>query len=265
MQVKRRVQKCILWSALWVLASNVPCFGPLPHKPHVSKVTRSALVVPSAALEGTRWILNLDIGRTFGSYMPLSWASDGTRLAITLLVEFCPGGNLTVHRTGKFLGQWMEPPEYVFGPAQLISGLQAVLPETKTEVTPWISHGKWEVAEESGGRLVKFEVETSGFCRETLWLPQGKLYFAAKAYGTTLSANRSTVFINESLFTLGAAAGVVLLLTFGPMCLLSLVFWAIGDVRIAVGTWSCQRVETDTDTTSLPPITYTRDEASSWQ
>jgi len=252
---------------LWMLAGDPPCFLASFHRRlRVPHVTRTALMsgLPPPALEGTNWTLNLDIGRTYGSYMPLSWATEGNRLNITLLVEFCAGGKLKVHRAPKFMGLWTEPPENVFGLVQLSTALQAVLPESTKEISPVISDGKWEV-EEEGGRLVKFHVETNGFRRESIWLPKRQLDFRAKAYGPTLAPGKyPAVTIVESLYVLGLTIGVVLIFIAGPLCLLSLVLWAIGDLRICVGTWSCQRVENNSNV-AVPPVLYKQDEASTWQ
>ena len=44
------------------------------------------------ALVGTRWRLNLDIGREVGTWMPPGWARSGRRIEIPVAVELQEGG-----------------------------------------------------------------------------------------------------------------------------------------------------------------------------
>jgi len=202
-----------------------------------------------------------------GSYMPLSWATDGSRLEIPLLVEFLPGGELVVHRAGEFLGEWTEPPDSVFGPQQLVSGLLDSMPGSPaTRVPPSISGGQWRMSEEEGGRLVLFNIRTSGFRRGSIWLPERKVHFRAKVYGQNLVGGKdATATIREDLYAFGATIGAVLIFILGPLCMLSLIFFVIGRVNIVVGNWSCTRFEGDVGAAVLPPATLKGDTPSKWQ
>lgn len=223
--------------------------------------------LPPPALENTRWSLLLDVGRTTGSYMPLTWASDGMRLEIPLIVEFCQGGELRVLRVGEFLGEWTEPPESALGPLQQLGKFAADLPKPESPlVSPSISGGRWEMLEGEGGRLVQFNVETSGFQRKSIWLPKNKLNFKAKVYGQVLAAGKRPAFtICENLLSLGLIVAFLLGLQFGPAGWLSAVFFYFREVRISVGNWTCSRVEGDIDAEQMRPVTLTGDEPTRWQ
>eukprot|EP00439_Symbiodinium_sp_Y106_P022711 s2613_g2.t2 len=184
---------------------------------------------------------------------------DGSRLLVPLVVQFRRGGEFHVHRAGDFLGDWEAPPLTALGPV-------AWLPDAEEADPPAITSGKWEMVEEGNGRVVQFYAETTGFRRDSIWIPPRKLRFRGKVYGEILSGgSAANVAIRENLFLFGVAAGIFLAFILGPVSLLALVFFSLREVSISVGTWSCERLaEQDPDTVPLAPATLKVDEPSKW-
>jgi len=230
--------------------------------------------LPPPQLEGTRWVLTLDIGRTTFTFMPATWATGGARLELSVAVEFQAGGKLKVLETGSFLGQWLEP-EDVPVLVQFVPFLQVVLPRAPDVVTkPTLSDGEWEVVEDEGeGRLVRFSVACSGFRRGSIWLPATQLRFRANSYGQILAPGKDPAFtIRESRAPLGAFFGAFAGLTMGPAALAITGLaggWALRSVAIVVGRWKPERLEESEGDSGqklfLPAARLTADDPSSWQ
>lgn len=232
-----------------------------------AETTTTAGGLPPPALEGTRWSLQLDIGRTRGTLMPSRWATQGSRLSVPILVEFCEGGELEVREAGSFVGEWREPPSQALGitemgPFTILRGTPPLL-----DSRPSLSNGRWNVLKD--GREVEFYVETSGFRREELWLPETKLRFRAAAYGKILARGTSpTIMIREDLSVLGASMGFFAGIMLGPvLCLASaaLAGFRFREVPVAVGRWSCERVEDEDTVRPLPLVRMVTDEPGTWQ
>mmetsp|Transcript_25390 Transcript_25390/g.70666 ORF Transcript_25390/g.70666 Transcript_25390/m.70666 type:complete len:345 (+) Transcript_25390:101-1135(+) len=227
--------------------------------------------LPPPSLEGTRWKLSLDIGRTPFTLMPMTWASGGVRAKLEIAVEFRAGGNLAVLQAGEFLGEWAEPTEIPFI-VELLPLLSVLIPEERVLLRPSLSAGRWWVAED--GRTVRFFVETSGFRREVLWVPKGKLYFRAQAYGQLLvTEKKAAVSIRESRSTVGAAVGAFIGSTMGPAALAvcgAAGAYALREVPITVGNYVASRMELgvggdDGTSVALPPVRLVEDDKSKWQ
>eukprot|EP00929_Paragymnodinium_shiwhaense_P038962 TRINITY_DN20504_c0_g1_i1.p1 TRINITY_DN20504_c0_g1~~TRINITY_DN20504_c0_g1_i1.p1 ORF type:complete len:306 (-),score=34.25 TRINITY_DN20504_c0_g1_i1:265-1182(-) len=229
--------------------------------------------LPAPRLEGTRWHLKMDIGRTTFTLMPLSWATGGLRVELSIAVEFREGGELAMLCASDFVGAWMEPVE---DPplVQLLPLLSAFLPEPEMVLTrPSFSGGKWWL--EDDGRTVRFWVETSGFRRDNLWVPKGKLYFRAQAYGILLAPGKSpAVTLRESRSLIGAAAGAFAGMTLGPaaslLCALGLGY-NLRAVPISLGRWKHLRLEPSDEEAAacgrnfLPQARMTKDDPRTWQ
>eukprot|EP00419_Tripos_fusus_P069615 CAMPEP_0172900318 /NCGR_PEP_ID=MMETSP1075-20121228/163797_1 /TAXON_ID=2916 /ORGANISM="Ceratium fusus, Strain PA161109" /LENGTH=256 /DNA_ID=CAMNT_0013756469 /DNA_START=52 /DNA_END=819 /DNA_ORIENTATION=- len=204
--------------------------------------------IPPPALEGTKWSLLLDIGRTTFTFMPLNWATDGMRLELPVAVEFRPGGELAVIGVGSFLGSWFAP-DNPGGLVEFMPALQAMLPRPpQVQVRPTVSNGKWRIVpDQEDGRLVEFFIETNGFRRGVIWLPPGKLRFRAKAYGQLLAPGTDPVVtIRESRSVFGAIFGAFSGATMGPMSLVACAAagaYGLRRVGIVVGRWSFTRLE----------------------
>jgi len=224
--------------------------------------------LPPPALEGTKWSLLLDIGRTTFTFMPLNWATDGTRLELPVAIEFRPGGELAVIRVGSFLGSWFEP-NVPGGLFQFLPALQNMLPQPpQVPVRPTVRNGKWRVIDDQeDGRLVQFSIETNGFRRGVIWLPSGRLRFRAKAYGQVLAPGKDpAVTIRESRSVFGAMFGAFAGATMGPISLAACAAagaYALRTVSIVVGRWSFARLEDEELT--LPPVLVTLDQPEQWQ
>ncbi|CAK0806034.1 unnamed protein product [Prorocentrum cordatum] len=197
----------------------------------------------------------------------MRWATDGNRLEIPVVVEFCPGGELRVLRSGDFLGEWVEPPGSAWGPLQVLSapGDDGMPRPGAQLVTPGMSGGSWRMTDAEQGRMVEFNLETTGFHRQSIWLPRSKLWFKAKAYGATLAAGlRPPCTIRESLISLGVVVAFLLGLALGPAGWLSIVYFAFG-VSICVGTWTSSRVAGEPGDESVPPVTLRQDVPELWR
>ncbi|CAJ1459634.1 unnamed protein product [Effrenium voratum] len=206
--------------------------------------------------ESHRWLLRIDVGRTMGSFMPLRWATDGSRLLLPMIVQFRKGGQLAVHRVGDFMGDWDSPPNTALGPLPF---------EEEGSVSPSINAGQWEMLEAQEGRVVQFHVESSGFKRGSIWLPPRKLFFKGKVYGEILSGGKNaTVSIRENLLLYGIGVALLLAFVWGPVALVGLILLALREVSISVGTWSIERLEGDPDTEPLPPVTLKGDVPEKW-
>eukprot|EP00913_Durusdinium_trenchii_P001630 g1507.t1 len=169
---------------------------------------------------------------------------DGSRLLLPMIVRFQRGGTLQVHRAGDFLGEWDSPPSSAMGP---------------------MFWDTWEMLDAEGGRQVQFNVRTTGFKRGSIWLPPRKLFFRGKVYGEILSGGKNaTVSIRENLLLYGAGVAILLAFIWGPVSLVALVFFALRDVSISVGTWTCERLTGDPETEPLPPVTLKGDEPQKW-
>ncbi|CAK9108714.1 Pentatricopeptide repeat-containing protein 10 [Durusdinium trenchii] len=213
--------------------------------------------LPPPQLEETWWLIRVDLGRTLGSFMPLRWATDGSRLLLPMIVRFQRGGTLQVHRAGDFLGEWDSPPSSAMGPMFWDTSEEGMKPE--------VTSGSWEMLDAEGGRQVQFNVRTTGFKRGSIWLPPRKLFFRGKVYGEILSGGKNaTVSIRENLLLYGAGVAILLAFIWGPVSLVALVFFALRDVSISVGTWTCERLTGDPETEPLPPVTLKGDEPQKW-
>jgi len=226
--------------------------------------------LPPPQLEGTSWQLRLDIGRTPMTLMPMTWATGGVRVDVNVAVEFRADGELAVVDTGDFLGEWAEPVEDPWI-VQTLPLLSALLPEPeRVLLKPKFSSGKWEILED--GRTVRFWIETTGFRRDNLWVPEGKLYFRGQAYGQMLAAGSalSSVSIRESRAVLGAAAGGFVGITMGPIAVVAcaaVMGYALREVPITIANYSpsaIQKGEDDADF-NLPSVRMVADDARKWQ
>lgn len=235
----------------------------------------SAISWPGPSLEGTRWELLLDIGRTTFTLMPLDWAISGSRLELPIAVEFRAGGELAVLGVGDFLGEWLAPRE---APSflQFFPVLNSVLPQGPEAVSkPSITNGGWAMAkDDSSGRLLHFWVETTGFRRGDLWLPRGKLRFRAKAWGALLAeGNDAVVTIRESRAAFGAFFGAFAGMTMGPAAMVACGLAAglmLDRVPVVVGRWRKIRLDDVKpaeveDKVFLSPVKLTVDSPSTWQ
>jgi len=224
--------------------------------------------LPPPALEGTKWSLLLDIGRTTFTFMPLNWATDGMRLELPVAVEFRPGGELAVIGVGSFLGSWFEP-DPPGGLVEFMPALQTMLPQPpQVPVQPMVSNGKWRIVDDQeDGRLVQFFIKTNGFRRGIIWLPPGRLRFRAKAYGQLLAPGTNpTVTIRESRSVFGALFGGFAGATMGLISLAVCAAagaYALRKVAIVVGRWSFARLEEEE--LLLPPVLLTLDKPEQWQ
>eukprot|EP00435_Cladocopium_sp_Y103_P025187 s1401_g6.t1 len=236
--------------ALAAVSTALPTFaGP-------GSVASAVTPLPAPQLEQTWWLIRVDVGRTLGSFMPLRWATDGSRLLLPMIVQFQQGGKLKVHRVGDFLGDWDFPPSSAMGPMPW---------DGAKEQQPEVTSGEWKMTKAEGGRVVQFHVLSNGFRRGSIWLPPRKLFFKGKVYGEILSGGKNpTVSIRENLLFYGAGVALLLAFIWGPVSLVALVFLALRDVSIAVGTWTCERLVGDPDTEPLPPVTLKGDEPKKW-
>jgi len=223
--------------------------------------------LPAPSLEGTRWSVVMDIGRTTFTFMPTRWASDGMRLEIPLAVEFRPNGLLAVVRAPTFLGTWVEPPG-VPTLVEFFPFLEIFFPKPEEEpITPAFMDGKWEIAD--NGKLVQFFIETNGFKRGDIWLPAGKLRFQANAYGQLLSAGRdASVTIRESRSAFGLFAGLFAGITLGPVAFLAsglVSAWQLREVAVCVGRCSISRLPDEAEFLQMSSVRITADDPDKWK
>lgn len=242
----------------------------LPREESLPLRTQSASDVLKPALEGTTWALALDVGRTPFTLMPLGWAIGGVRLELPLHVRFLERGQLELVSCGEFLGVWAEPPEGEDDASplvRLLPALQLFVPRPLDKpLKPSLSGGSWYMAED---RTVRFKLETSGFRRESLWVPRGSLHFRARVFGQMLSPGKdAAINIRQSRAAIGLAVGVFAGLTISlPVSALCgfACAWALREVPITVGEWSCKRIEDQADVTTVAPARLVKDDARKWQ
>lgn len=202
--------------------------------------------------------------------MPLEWATGGVRLEVPVTVRFHGDGKLELLGFGTFMGFWAEPPEggEDGNPmTRLIPALQLFMPRPSDKPTkPSLSAGTWYMAED---RTVRFTLETNGFRRESLWVPPGTLHFRAKVFGQIMSPGKdSAIGIRQTRAALGLAvgafAGLTISMYVSALCGLACA-WALREVPITVGEWSCKRIEDDDPTTVLAPARLVQDDRQRWQ
>jgi len=127
----------------------------------VPRVRRVLGPPEGGALVGTRWQLDLSIGREKGTWMPPSWAASGRRLVIPIAVEFLEGGVCKPLGVGSFVQFDLEP-------------------------------GTWSVE----GTTLRFNLESpTGVSRGDVSLPPGKLYFKTQCWGKVMSSSRGALLL----------------------------------------------------------------------
>ena len=112
--------------------------------------------VAPAALVGTQWQINLDIGTVPGTWMPPAWGASGTRATPTVSVAFEDGGVLRLANRG------------IYDRATIV----------------WSSDvGGWAL----NGESVIFWLEHGGVERDDVTLEAGRLHFSGAAWGNLLA------------------------------------------------------------------------------
>ena len=114
----------------------------------------------STALVGTRWRLNLDIGRERGTWMPPEWGASGFRVLLPIAVELKENGVVEPIAIGGF------------APTS-------------------IAAGSWRLE----GDALKFDVKTSGMERGDISLPSDSLHFRTAAWGGTMASKGNLMLL----------------------------------------------------------------------
>ena len=117
--------------------------------------------VAGDSLEGTRWVLTLDIGREKNTWMAQEWAVSGMRMQIPLLVELAAGGVLKPLAVGSYV-----------------------------KLTT-VGDGQWRM----DGATLRCRVDISGFERGDVSLPAGPLFLGIPAWGALLSRDKGIATI----------------------------------------------------------------------
>jgi hypothetical protein len=114
-----------------------------------------------SSLEGTRWVLTVDVGREKNTWMPPQWAVSGMRMRIPFLVKFLPGGLLKPLAVGSYV-------------------------KLKT-----LGDGEWRM----DGATLRCRIDISGFERGDVSLPAGPLFLGIPAWGAVLSRDKGIATI----------------------------------------------------------------------
>ena len=114
-----------------------------------------------SSLEGTRWVLTVDVGREKNTWMPPQWAVSGMRMRIPLLVRFLPNGVLKPLAVGSYV-------------------------KLKT-----LGDGEWRM----DGSTLRCRIDISGFERGDVSLPVGPLFLGIPCWGAVLSRDKGIATI----------------------------------------------------------------------
>ncbi|CAK0810038.1 unnamed protein product [Prorocentrum cordatum] len=237
-----------------------------------ASVARAAggVVLPPPALEGSRHSLMLDVGRTKIEQPDAPPLGDGRQPArdpgdCRVPPRRCAAGRAGRGLLGRVDGASRQRPRHG-GPvvrhrrrwAAQVGG-HACVPEHLWRVVEDVRRRGWAI--------VEFDLETSGFHRQTIWLPKTRLHFKAKVYGTTLSGGAEPPFlIRESTLSLGVFLAVVLGLIIGPVgWMMSVIAFVVREVSICVGTWTSRTINGDVDNESASPVTLRGDVPELWR
>ena len=127
----------------------------------------------AAALLGTRWALNLDIGQEPGTWMPPRWGSSGARATARPVVAFAADGQLELIETGAWDHLTMQL-------------------NVKDGVV-----GGWE--QQPNEERVCFWLEHEGVERGDVMLEPGRIYGNAGAWGSQLGRRGSLTIKQRKL------------------------------------------------------------------
>ena len=158
MYKQKRLQRAVFqWSVIFAVVYNA-----YRARTRGSAVTKRLGLEGSAstALVGTRWRLNLDIGRERGTWMPPEWGASGFRVLLPIAVELKENGVVEPIAIGGF------------APTS-------------------IAAGSWRLE----GDALKFDVKTSGMERGDISLPSDSLHFRTAAWGGTMASKGNLMLL----------------------------------------------------------------------
>ena len=123
----------------------------------------------AAALLGTRYTINLDVGQEKGTWMPPKWGLSGTRAVASPILSFDKGGDLRLVGSGSWdhlTVKWKEAEDGTVG--------------------------RWNVE----GEKATFYLEHEGLERSDVTLDPGRIYCTAGSWGDML-ARRGSLTIKQ--------------------------------------------------------------------